>query len=102
MGSPHFNEPSQARLNCRVSAAIKRRAEEAAGILGQSITAFTETALAEKAEEVFSRASRIQMSERDFELFVKSIESAPAPTAKLRKAAQAYKKLRARSPASNW
>ena len=98
----HFQEQTHARLNCRVSAEIKRRAEEAAGILGQSITAFTETALAEKAEEVFSRASRIQLSERDFQLFVKAIESAPAPTAKLRKAAQAYKKRRLRNPASNW
>ena len=102
MATLERSENSYTRLNCRVSASIKRRAEEAAEILGQSITAFAETALAEKAEEVFTRFGRIQLSERDFRMFVKAIGNPPGPTAKLRKAAAAYKKLRARNPESNW
>ena len=94
--------PSHARINCRVSASIKRRAEEAAEILGQSITAFTETALAEKAGDVFSRMGAIRLSERDFQEFVEAINRPLRPTAKLRKAAAAYKRLRARDPESNW
>ena len=90
------------RINCRVSASIKKRAEEAADILGQSITAFTETALAERAEEVFSRFGAIRFSERDFRQFVKAINDPPHPTTKLRSAAGAYKKLRRRHPESNW
>ena len=101
MATPR-QDNSYTRLNCRVSTSIKRRAEEAAGILGQSITAFAETALAEKAEQVFSRFGSIQLSERDFRLFLKTIAHPPPPTAKLRKAAAAYKKLRAQSPESNW
>jgi len=96
------SESSHARINCRVSASIKRRAEEAAEILGQSITAFTETALAEKAGDVFSRMGAIRLSERDFQNFVKAINDPPRPTAKLRKAAAAYKRLRSRDPESNW
>ena len=90
------------RLNCRIGAPIKRRAEEAAAILGQSITSFTETALAEKSEQVFSRFGSIQFSERDFQRFLKAINHAPRPTAKLRKAAAEYKGLRSRHPESNW
>jgi uncharacterized protein (DUF1778 family) len=92
VGNPQKHAPTPARLNCRISARIKRRAAEAAGILGQSMTAFTE----------FASASSIQLSDCDFELFVKAIDNAPAPTAKLRKAAKAYKKRRLRSPVSNW
>ena len=91
-----------ARLNCRVSSAIKRRAEEAAELLGQSITAFTESALTEKAEEVLSRLGRIQLSDRDFQLFARAINNPPRPTEKMRKAASGYKKLRARTPQENW
>jgi uncharacterized protein (DUF1778 family) len=101
MRTPSRNT-AHVRVNCRVSASIKRRAEEAADILGQSITAFTETALAEKAEQVFSRFGAIRLSERDFQRFVKAINSPPQPTAKLRLAAAEYKKLRARNPESNW
>ena len=96
------NESSYARINCRVSASIKRRAEEAAEILGQSITAFTETALAEKAGEVFSHLGSIRLSERDFQQFVQAINDPPRPTPKLRKAAAAYKRLRAQNPEANW
>ena len=102
MKTPSSETSSHARINCRVSASIKRRAEEAAEILGQSITAFTETALAEKAGEVFSHLGAIRLSERDFQHFVKAINNPPRPTAKLRKAAAAYQRLRARNPESNW
>ena len=102
MGTLQSNDNSYKRLNCRVGASIKRRAEKAAEILGQSMTAFAETALAEKAEEVLFRFSRIQLSERDSRVFVEAINKPAAPTAKLRKAAAAYRKLRARNPESNW
>ena len=91
-----------ARLNCRVDARIKQRAEEAAKILGQSITDFTEGAIAEKADAVLAQHDRIVLSERDFARFVDLIENPPPPTAKLREAAEAYKRLRADNPKGNW
>jgi uncharacterized protein (DUF1778 family) len=91
-----------ARINFRVSPSIKRRAEEAAEMLGQSMTTFAETALAEKAEQVFSRFGSIRLSERDFQRFVKAINNPPQPASKLRKAAAKYKRLRAQEPASDW
>jgi uncharacterized protein (DUF1778 family) len=89
-----------ARLNCRVSLSIKNRVEEAAQTLGLSITDFTETAVAEKAEAVLAQAGRIELSEAEFDRFLAAIENPPAPTAKLRDAAEAYKKLRESDP--NW
>ncbi|MDQ2733289.1 MAG: DUF1778 domain-containing protein [Armatimonadota bacterium] len=91
-----------ARLNCRVRASIKERAEEAAGILGQSITDFTEQALVEKSEAVFHHAERLQLSERAFEQFLQAINEPGEPTSALQQAAEAYKQLREHEPAGNW
>lgn len=91
----------QARLNCRVSTRIKRRAEDAASLLGQSITDFTEAALEEKAQAVLERHERITLSERDFAQFVASIENPPLPTQGLRDAMAEYQRLKAQFPESN-
>lgn len=87
-----------ARLNCRVDARIKQRAEEAASLLGQSITDFTEAALAEKAQSVLERHERITLSERDFARFVELIENAPPPTPALKNALADYQRLKAAHP----
>lgn len=90
-----------ARLNCRVPAHIKKQAEEAALLLGQSITSFTESALAEKAQAVLDQHERITLSERGFARFVALIESPPPPTPALREALAEYKRLKAENPDSN-
>lgn len=104
MATIEVTEPAEqyVRLSCRVNARIKQRAEAAASLLGQSITNFTETALAEKAEAVLAQQERIVLSERDFALFVHTLENPPAPTPKLRAAAEEYKRLRAENPDGNW
>lgn len=91
-----------ARLNCRVNVRIKQRAEEAASLLGQSITDFTELAIAEKADAVLAQHDRIILSERDFARFVELIEKPAAPTEKLRAAVQEYKRLKAENPGGSW
>ena len=94
------NEP-YARLSCRVSARIKRRAEEAAAVLGQSITDFTEAALADKAQAVLDQHERIILSERDFARFVASIETPREPSQNLREAMAEYEDLKAQHPECN-
>ncbi|MCA1595966.1 MAG: DUF1778 domain-containing protein [Chloroflexi bacterium] len=102
--SPRADRASDrnARLNCRVSSTIKLRAEEAASLLGQSITDFTEQALAEKAEAILSQFHRIELSERDFARFVRAINQPPEPTPALLEAAADYRRLRERDPEGNW
>jgi uncharacterized protein (DUF1778 family) len=90
-----------ARLSCRISARIKSRAEEAAAVLGQSITDFTEAALADKAQTVLDQNERIILSERDFAQFVASLESPEPPAEKLRKAMADYQQLKAEHPECN-
>jgi uncharacterized protein (DUF1778 family) len=79
-----------ARLSCRVSVRIKHRAEEAAALLGQSITDFTESALADKAQAVLERHERITLSDRDFDRFVAAIEEPAPPTQALKSAMADY------------
>ena len=95
------NEPT-ARLSCRVNPRIKQRAEEAAALLGQSMTDFTEAALKEKAEAVLEQLHKIQLSERDFERFVMAINTPNRPTAELVAAMQEYERRRALEPEGNW
>ncbi len=92
-----------ARWSCRIDPRIKQRAEEAAALLGQSITDFTESALEEKAQAVFERFERIVVSERDFAAFVAAIQAPPKPpTPELLAAAAEYKRRRAQEPEGNW
>ena len=91
----------QTRLSCRVSARIKQQVEEAAALLGQSITDFTESALAEKAQAVLDHHERIVLSDRDFARFVELVESPKSPTAALRSAMSEYSALSMTHPASN-
>lgn len=62
------------RINCRIRPLIKARAEAGAQALGQSITAFTETALAEKAHSVLAEQERMVVASprgqaQSFDLF---------------------------------
>ncbi len=92
---------SYARLNCRVDASIKQQAEEAASLLGQSITDFTEAALAEKAQTVLEKHERIVLSERDFARFVQQIENPEPPTPQLQDAMAEYRRLQLAYPDAN-
>jgi uncharacterized protein (DUF1778 family) len=97
---PTASEP-YARLSCRVSARIKGRAEEAAALLGQSMTDFTEAALADKAQAVLDQHERIHVSERDFDRFVAAIESPIEPTPPLQAAMADYLKQKRENPERN-
>lgn len=86
------------RLNCRISPTIKARAEAAAQVLGQSITAFTETALAEKAHSVLAEQERIVLSEAQFARFVEILDDPAPPTSALQKAMREYQTTKAAHP----
>ena len=91
-----------ARLSCRVDSRVKQRAEEAAALLGQSITTFTEVALTEKAESVLERYQLLQLTEREFERFVNLIATASPPTNELVTAMKSYEFQRSLEPTGNW
>lgn len=86
------------RINCRISPAIKQRAEQAAQALGQTITAFTETALAEKAQSVLAEQERIVLSDEQFARFVEILEDPAPPTPALLRAMKQYQDVKAAHP----
>ena len=90
------------RLSCRIDSQIKQRAEEAATLLGQDLTAFTESALNEKAQTVIAQEEKLVLSDQDFEKFVTALDNPPAPTPALLVARQTLRKLRAAQPKGNW
>lgn len=98
MSSSTLSSKSSDRLSCRISPLIKQQAEAAARALGQSITAFTEAALAEKAQSVLTEQERIVLSEEQFARFVQILEDPATPTPALEKAMQEYQALRAAHP----
>lgn len=98
MATLTHKKPVSDRINCRIKPAIKMQAEEAAQLLGQSITAFTETALAEKAQSVLAEQERLTLSERDFARFTAILEEAVPPTPALTGAMREYQKTRAKHP----
>jgi uncharacterized protein (DUF1778 family) len=84
---------SSSRIHCRISPALKEKVETAAELCGQSITAFTEVALAEKAQEVLRQEERIQLSQSAFEAFLEVLEAPPnPPSSKLLNAIEDYKR----------
>jgi uncharacterized protein (DUF1778 family) len=92
----------RSRLECRISSTIKQRAEQAATLLGQDLTTFTEAALNEKAQAVIEREERLVLSERDFKRFVAALESSQPPVEKLKAAAEKYKATSRQHPEANW
>lgn len=98
MSSLSVPEKNSDRINVRISPRIKQQAESAARALGQSITAFTETALAEKAQSVLAEQERIVLSEAQFARFVEILEDPVPPTPKLVRAMQEYQATKAAHP----
>ena len=70
-------------------------------MLGQSMTDFTGSAPAEKAQTVFEQHERLTLSERDFARFVELIDNPPPPTQKLQEAMAEYGRLKTEHPESN-
>jgi uncharacterized protein (DUF1778 family) len=70
----------QVQFNIRMSSYDKLRIEAAARASRQSLTEFTHTALAEKADEILAHHEQIVLSERDYELFVAMMTSESEPT----------------------
>jgi uncharacterized protein (DUF1778 family) len=84
-------EGKSVRLSCRIRPRVKAQAEEAAQLLGQSITDFAEAALEEKARAVLAENERILVSERAYDALIAAVSGQPAlPSQKLLEAVVQY------------
>jgi uncharacterized protein (DUF1778 family) len=75
-----------ARLVARLSTEQKDLIEQAAGILGVSVSAFVTSTLVRQAQEVVESSMLIRLSNRDRDAFLAALDNPPEPNAKLRKA----------------
>ena len=85
--------PQSTRLDVRLSEEKRRRIEQAASYLGQTVSAFTVATLVREAEEVVERFGMMQLSDRDRDAFLSALDNPPRPNARLRKAAKRHAKM---------
>ena len=67
------------RLEFRASARARSLIEEAAAVRGQSVSAFALSSLIERAEEVIQRSRRIELTDRDRDLFLTLLDKGANP-----------------------
>jgi len=78
------------RLDVRVSAGHKELIEQAAGLLGQSVSAFTVSTLVREARDVVDRFTTIRLTDRDRDAFLAALDNPPKPNARVRRVAREY------------
>lgn len=86
------NSPkSEARINFRLPADLKQQIEQAAAHLGQSVSEFAASNLAQAAQETIREQSVTQLTNRDRDLFFALLDDVEAqPNDALKAAAQNY------------
>lgn len=83
---------NDARLNFRLSANLKEVIEEAAAALGQSISDFAVSTLAQTARSVLQQRNVTELTKRDRNIFIAMLDDAGAePNRALAGAAKKYK-----------
>ncbi len=87
---------NEARINVRLSSELKRTIEEAATLLGQSVSEFMVSTMVRESRQVIEEANVTRLSDRDRDLFLEALENAE-PNEKLKAAAQRYNEWIAKS-----
>jgi uncharacterized protein (DUF1778 family) len=80
------------RLEARVPAELKDVFVRAAALRGQSLTDFIVSTVAAAAHQVLREQDVLELTRRDQIAFADALARPPAPSAKLRSAARAYRK----------
>jgi len=89
---------NDARLNVRLPSDLKQTIEQAAAVLGQSITDFTISTVVREARHVIQDAQVTRLSNRDRDAFLAALESTdPKPNNALKAAARRYKRRATRN-----
>jgi len=84
------------RLNVRLDDSIKGLIEQAAALLGQSVSSFAVSTLAERARTIVDEHTTIRLTDRERDKFLTMLEQDTKPNARLKAAAKAYRRRVAR------
>lgn len=85
--------PKVARLEARISPEQKRLIERAADLQGRSLTEFVIRSTQQAAQEAIREHELMSLTARDTKAFVNALLKPPAPSAKLKRAADRYNSL---------
>ena len=80
------------RLDVRLAASHKQLIEQAARLMGQTVSTFTVSTLIREASEVVDCFGALRLSEKDSDLFLSALDNPGKPNASLRKAARNHAK----------
>ncbi len=72
------------RMDLRLESSLKREIEDAAALLGVSLTAFATEALLSKAREVKRESSTTLLDDAERDAFLRLISEPPAPSEALK------------------
>ncbi len=81
------------RLEARVSRETKALCQKAAKIQGSTLTDFVVNSAVEAAKRTVRENEFVELTQRDRVTFVEALLNAPAPNARLRKAAERHARL---------
>ena len=84
------------RLGFRIPLNTMRRIEQAAAILGQTVSNFAKESLVERAQTVIDEYAVLRLSDRDRDRFLQMLDADPAPNAALVAATRVHCKRVAR------
>jgi uncharacterized protein (DUF1778 family) len=82
-----------ARLEARISSEQKRLFERAADLQGRSLTEFVIRSMQKAAQETIREHELMSLTARDTKAFVNALLKPPAPSARLKRAAERYQAL---------
>lgn len=80
-----------ARLEARVSTAQKNLLQQAAALSGRTLSEFVVASAQEAARRVIADHESIRLSREEQVAFVQALLNPPAPNARLKRAAKAYR-----------
>ncbi len=85
-------QKNDTRLDFRLNRQLKELIEQAACILGQSVSDFATSTLVERARRVVQEHTTTVLSNRDRDIFLAMLDADAQPNAALSRAAEKFKK----------
>ena len=81
------------RIAVRVTPAVKARIEQAAGLVGRTLSDFTTEAVQEKAEAIIRDRRVLELSDRDMDALLAALENPPPPNEAMLRAIARHRAL---------
>jgi uncharacterized protein (DUF1778 family) len=89
---PLLNDRKDERIDVRVRRDAKELISRAAALMHQSVSDFVVSVVLERSRQVIEQSRSVQLTESEAERFLEALANPPEPNARLRQAAERYRK----------